>query len=79
MAFGIFNDEGMIVGDFETAEEARTWMVRDGDADCFVDEVCSEHPEEPAVGCQSCPADDADDADECPECGAIHAHQHGAD
>ncbi len=56
--FGIFNDEGLIVGQFYTRKKAETFLLETytTDDELSVYEVCEEHPENAHITCEECNA-----------------------
>jgi hypothetical protein len=61
--FGIFNEEGLVEGQFDSKEEALAAVDdRYHPEDWFdVAECCPDHPEERKEGCRECPGDEDDD------------------
>lgn len=61
--YGIFNDEGLVEGDFYTPEEAREAIREryETDDDLIVLEVCPEHREQPRHACDECDDFESDD------------------
>lgn len=60
-----FGGRGEFVFSADYATESGNWAaalrIEDPDAELIVREVCSEHSEQPTVGCEDCSADDGDD------------------
>lgn len=54
--FGIFNDEGLVEGEFYSEDDAREAIAAHYSEDEWakVEEVCPEHREQPALGCEEC-------------------------
>ena len=56
---GIFNDEGLLEGDF-TEKQAKTALeayYADDDPAAYVAECCHDHPEHEAGNCEECNAE----------------------
>lgn len=59
--FGIFNDEGLVEGDFSTdhdADDAICARYPDCAKDLWVSICCPEHPENERDNCEECNSDD---------------------
>lgn len=63
--WGLFNDEGLVEGEFRSKEEAFDAMTSGYDPEdgLTVEEVCPDHPEEPRQSCEECYLDDEDRED----------------
>lgn len=63
MEFGIFNDEGMIEGDFSSRADAEIVAQRDYyEDDVTIHEICHDHPEHARESCEDCHDDEAEQA-----------------
>jgi hypothetical protein len=57
--FGIFNDEGLLEGDFYEYDKAVTKMAAySEETDVHVSEVCPEHREQERKNCEECNAEE---------------------
>ncbi len=66
MEYGLFNDEGLVEGQFYSQEEAikaRDERYTDDD-DLEVLEICPDHPEYARLGCEECDRDDENEEEE---------------
>ncbi len=63
--YGIFNDEGLVEGQFYSEGEALEARVTRHSDDLWaeVHEVCPDHEEQPRDGCEECAIDGAEDDD----------------
>ncbi len=61
--FGIFSDEGKVVGDFYSKEEAEAFSAKNFTADdeVVVAACCHDHPENKAEHCEECDAEEAEE------------------
>jgi hypothetical protein len=66
MMFGIFNDEGLVEGDFYSQEEAQTAIKErySEEDDLHVAECCHDHPEQERESCEECNSEDKEEEDE---------------
>jgi hypothetical protein len=56
--FGLFNDEGLVEGEFETHEEATNALNRYSEEDdLHVSEICPDHPGQERDNCELCNKD----------------------
>lgn len=61
--FGVFNDEGLLEGDFvslEKALEARRARYSDDDH-AYAAEICPDHEDQPRHDCETCNYDDEEE------------------
>ena len=65
--FGIFDacdDDAFVLGNFasyDDADRVAAAMRKKGQHGIWASELCDQHGEEPAAGCEACEHDDADD------------------
>lgn len=63
--YGIFNDEGLLEGDFLTAEDAERERVKTySEDDAHVAVVCPDHEDQEYDSCESCDTEEDEDSDE---------------
>lgn len=64
--FGIFNEEGLLEGDFySTAEAERAIEERYADEDgAYAAMICRDHPEHEAMNCELCNAEEDEESEE---------------
>jgi hypothetical protein len=70
MEFGVFNDEGMVQGDFATRESAERAMAEHPDfagaepGEFWVAEVCHDHEGHEHANCEECASETGDESEE---------------
>ena len=63
--YGIFDDEGLLEGDFSTREEAEHEMaVCYPEDDAHVALICPDHEDQEHGNCESCDTEEDEDSDE---------------
>lgn len=73
--WGIFSDEGMVAGPYDSAvhaEDDRKYMIHSGEIDPDVDvtQICADHPGQQYDACEICAAEDRDAEAEAVVCNA---------
>ncbi len=64
MIYGIFNDEGLLEGDFASLKEAQDVAEEyDDEDDVHVAECCPDHPKEERATCEACDEEEEDETD----------------
>jgi hypothetical protein len=67
--YGLFNDEGMVEGQFYSVQEAEAAIANryDPEDELSIEEVCEEHPEHAKCGCEECEAEEMEEEGEAEE------------
>lgn len=66
--FGLFNDEGLVEGEFYTYKEAHNILTTQytEEDDLVICEICPDHRTQPKCACELCDSDhDEDCEDDC--------------
>jgi hypothetical protein len=61
--YGVFNDEGLVVGQFYDVDDAICWaLMHDGAANGFaIHEICPDHEDQARETCEACNEGDEED------------------